>query len=443
MPGYIPKAVLTPFPPAITEAAARAASAIYEREYIVHSLTGLSGYLVDMDDLTKIFGPSKHDPFRPSLKTLYDRLYAGYPTISPLPGMAKDTSQLRKTLTIRTRKPVSFRPLEDFEDLYYASLARMQDMTQTLNVRLASGFNKVTDKLFDNGPTIAEMHATLTEHWGIMNDPSLVCALDCAVRQSRVNKLYEAITTELEANVITQDDADELFTDLYNSKDKAEGLAWIAAWSPAMIGAWLEEKYRVLMHVEKKEQKRQHDRYNKEMQRRSRLAKTRVTKSTKSTRSLRSPIRRSSLEKMVQEVEAELAKLEVDDHSEDFKHGPAQQIRFVQHFEKAMRLDDEPVHKDTRMEVNQQVNKETRTEMNQQTQGPRAIEQKQIGQVVPRGVDEWQLKTRRVSEYSNYLRSVASPNARSIMNGAAYQNAVRATYQGKFDGYTAEDEMEL
>ncbi|KAH8723935.1 hypothetical protein GQ44DRAFT_577936, partial [Phaeosphaeriaceae sp. PMI808] len=248
---------LTPFSPAVTEAAVKACTEVYEAEHIITNLLQLSKYLIDLISYTNIFGFDIHDPYSPSLRTLYERLNAGYVAISPLSGIAKDKKRLRETLEVRLKTPVAERPLEDFEDLYYAIVARMKDMVQMLNIRLASGFNTLSDALYVGGPSIETLCANLAEYWDILNNPSCVRALDDAIRLSRVDRLFEEIYAELEADVITPDDADELLTDLYESKDTTEGFSWIAAWSPAMIGGWLEEKYFILMEVEKSEARSQ------------------------------------------------------------------------------------------------------------------------------------------------------------------------------------------
>ncbi|KAH7405950.1 hypothetical protein DE146DRAFT_676566 [Phaeosphaeria sp. MPI-PUGE-AT-0046c] len=305
MPGYAPKAVLTPFTPAFTEAAVRDTHSTYDPEYIVRNLVELSSYLISLAAHTNFFGTARHDPYSPSLKTLYDRLNSGRVALSPLSGISKDATRLRQTLTERVRHSNLSRPLEDLEDLYYAILARMQDMVQTLNLRLASGFNSLTDRLFDNGPRITDLHASLVEYWSILNDPACARALDDAIRQARVDRLYAEINAELESNVITQTDAQKLLEDLFQSKDTTEGLAWIGGWSPAMVGAWLEEKYRVLLSVEKEEDERQ----AREMRKRAKT-KTKVTLRKASIVKSRSPTKHRSLEKMMEGVQSDMALLQ-------------------------------------------------------------------------------------------------------------------------------------
>lgn len=397
MPGYAPKAVLTPFTPAFTEAAVRGTHSAYEPEYIVRNLVELSSYLVSLAEHTNFFGTTRHDPYSPSLKTLYDRLNAGHLALSPLSSISKDATRLRQTLGERVRNPILSRPLEDFEDLYYAVLARMQDMVHTLNVRLASGFNKVNDQLFDNGPCITDLHASLVEYWTILNDPACARALDDAIRQARVDRLYEEINTELESSVITQTDAQKLLEDLFQSKDTTDGLAWIGGWSPAMIGAWLEEKYRVLLSIEKDEDERR----EREMSKRAKT-KTRVM-SRKASRKSMIPTKRRSLEKMVQGMQV------TGDSRGVLRRGPAQQVQAV--------------------EQTGAFGEDAHMGVDHDTQGGavNAVEK-------PRDspLDEWQLKSRRVSSYSNYLRSAASHNARSIFDNSVHNSSLRGNLLERF-----------
>jgi hypothetical protein len=393
MPGYAPKAVLTPFPPAVTEVDVIDSQTSYTPDFIIENLLTLTAYLVDLVNHTNIFGQSVHNPYSPSLATLYTRIKKGYVAISPLAGIAKDVARLRKTLGVRVRDPIEQRPLEDFEDLYYAVLARMQDMLQTLNARLASGFNAVSDVLFVSGPSIVDLHDSLTAHWEILNDAATVRAIDDAVRQARVNRLYAEINAELEANVITPTDADELLMDLFESKDTTEGIAWIGGWSPAMIGAWLEEKYRVLMQVEKEQDERQ----AREMRKRAKMVRVKVKKASRS-RSLK---KRSSLQRLLEDAPEGLARLQ--DRIGALRRGPARRVRVQHHGSMEPQRVDEQVW------------------------DLQAIEQERIRQEQLQRDREWQLKSQRVSAYSNYLRNAASRDARSIIDSSVYSGSVRGS----------------
>lgn len=424
MPGYTPLAVLPPFSPAVTEEDVKSSPEIYQSEHVIHNLLHIAGYLVQLVNDTTLFGPASHDPYTPSLKTLLDRLHAGHLALTPLPDIAKDASRLQQTLSGRWTDSVHSRPLEDFEDVYYAVLARMQDMQHTLNARLSSGFNDVHDALFAGGPSIADFAASMAQYWGVLNAPACARALDDAVRQARVTRLYEEIHMALDANVITQADADELLADLFESKDTAEGMKFIGGWSPAMIGGYLHERYRVLLQVEKEEGERQ----AREMRKRARM-KVKVRKERR-----KSPMRRSSLEMMLEGARERFARLREDDGggggSAVYRPSPGKQVRFAEQVEDAMRVE---AHQVDNVNNNDLVD----------SMDHNAIEQERARQDQLQHDIQWQLKSQRVSEYSSYLRGAASHDVRSIVNSSAYGGSVRGSSLGRPAPEIAEKDTDM
>ncbi|KAH7078919.1 hypothetical protein BKA63DRAFT_253983 [Paraphoma chrysanthemicola] len=407
MAGHAPTAILPPFSPAVTQEAIKSTPTQYPPEHVIQNLLSIAEYLITIVNSTNLFGPSGDDPYTPSLKTLYDRIYAGRLALTPLPDIAKDANRLTQTVSARWTGGVNERPLEDFEDLYYAVLGRMQDMLQTLNVRLSSGFNNVDDVLFVRGPSITEFAATLAEYWDVFNSPECARALSDAVRQARVNRLFEEIHLALEANNITQADADDFLAELFQNKDETDGMQPVGGWSPAMIGAYLDEKYRVLMQVEKEEDERQ----AREIRKRART-KAKVRKEKR-----RSPTRRSSLEMMLEGVRDSFARLKEDGDGgvEVFRPSPGKQVRFVQQVEDAIRENAQHVDHDKNLE---------------ETIGPSALQQERAPHGQLQHDIDWQLKSQRVSEYSSYLRGAASCGARSIINGNVYSSSVRGSSFG-------------
>ncbi|KAH7078219.1 hypothetical protein FB567DRAFT_607336 [Paraphoma chrysanthemicola] len=407
MPGYAPAAILPPFSPVVTQEAIKSTPTQYPAEHVIQNLLSIADYLITIVNSTNLFGPNSDDAYVPSLKTLYDRLHAGRLALTPLPDIAKDSSRLKQTVGARWTGGVNERPLEDFEDLYYAVLGRMQDILHTLNVRLSSGFNNVNDALFVGGPSITDFAASLAEYWDVFNSAECARALNDAVRQARVNRLFEEIHLALEANEITQADADDFLAELFQNKDETDGMQLVGGWSPAMIGAYLDEKYRVLLHVEKEEDERQ----AREIRKRARV-KVKVRKEKR-----RSPTRRSSLEMMLEGARDSFARLREDGDGgvEVFRPSPGKQVRLVQQVEDAIREHAQQVDHDNNLEENVD---------------PRPAQQERV----PRGQlqhdIDWQLKSQRVSEYSSYLRGAASRGARSIINGSVYSSSVRGSSIG-------------
>jgi hypothetical protein len=393
------KHTLPPFPPSVSEADVKASTTSYEPSYIIRNLTDLSTYLISLFKHTPMFGSVIHDPYTPSLKTLHDRLYAGHIALSPLVGIAKNAERLRKAVHARVDMDVSERPLEDFEDLYYALLARMKDISAILSVRVSNGFNAPSSPVFESGPTFSDLHSALTSYYLIFNHPSCVRALDDAVRQSRVNRLFEEIHLELKANVITQADADELLVDLYENRESTEGVAWVMGWSAAMMQAWLEEKWRLCLKVQREED----ERVEREARRQKKMAKAAmglkspmsVKRRKGSVRSFRSPTKRNSAEKMLQEAGR-------------VRRGPAKQASIVQQAMDGIEM--EAQHIDGMQGQVQPVDAQDQARQ-EQAQRDR----------------EWQLKSQRVSEYSNYLRGAASHGARSIFDSTAFGSSLNGS----------------
>ncbi|KAH3910886.1 hypothetical protein HBH56_137620 [Parastagonospora nodorum] len=374
MPGHSSMQALPPFKPAATEAQVKAATESHDPEQVIRNLVDLSSYLISIDEHTKLFGAAgKHDPYTPSLKTLLNRLYAGVRTLSPLSSLTKDGARLRQDVSERLNKPVIERPLEDFEDLYYALLARLQDMAQMLTLRVTNGFNAPSEPVFENGPSIADLYDSLMSYWDMLNDPACARALDDAMRQFRVGVLYREINAELEAHVISFANAEELLAELFESKEFTEGIAWIASWSPAMIGAYLSEKYHVALRVQREED----ERVEREKRKRMSFKKP-----------LGSMIKQRSSERM--------------------RRGSAKQAHFV-HQRGAVGY---PTHQHV-------VNDHER------------IRQEQLHRD-----REWQLKSQRVSDYSNYLRGTASHDAQSIVRSVSGSS-------GQQTPETDGDEMEI
>lgn len=253
MSGHFKKLLLPPFSTPATQVAVEASTESYPAEYVASILLEIGGYLISLDEQTTLFGQATNSPHSPSLRTLHDRLHNGQLNPAPIQSHANETKRIKATLGQRTTKNAIQRPLEDFEDLYYAVLARMQGIHQILNARLGSGFSSFTDLVHSGGPSIADLYTSLAQYWGALNQHEFVKAVDCAVRNSRVRYLHQEIVTQVHNDDITRNDAEELLNDLFNPKEYAsiQGLAWVSGWAPSMVSAWLEEKYRMVLLAEK------------------------------------------------------------------------------------------------------------------------------------------------------------------------------------------------
>ncbi|KAF2241847.1 hypothetical protein BU26DRAFT_439913 [Trematosphaeria pertusa] len=368
MPGAKP--VLPPLPPAATQEAVSTTPYAHDKTEVKTALLGISSDLLGMQDCTPLFGTSSPDPYAPSLQTLHFRLENGYLAPSPLQAHTSEEARIKATVHIRTPKKPLARPLEDFEDLYYAMLGAIKHMHQILDMRLGSGFNALHDSLFEGGITIQESHAWLAEQWDILNRPELVKALDDAIRRSRVKHLHQELLAQLHAGDLTQADADELLADLYDPEeyDGVQGCAWIGRWSAAMIAGWLEEKYRIVLKVEKQEAGKK-ERWERKMARIERANKEKAAKKE-------------------QEMQEERER-------QQFETAEQQQSGM---FDGAGDIQTE------RMKQGQE-----------QEQGQSDV--------------EWHMKTQRVSQYSQYLRGLASYDARQLMS-SINTNLQQSLYNG-------------
>lgn len=242
------------FPPAVTEEAVETITATLPDNYIIAQLLQLSSYLIGIVENTNFFGPVGHDPYSPTLRTLHDRLHLGCINPSILECVANDSERNSEILGQRVHVDIADRPLEDFEDIYYAVLARMRSMLQTINERLHSGFSTVDDLLFGGGPSIEVFSNGLLAFWVVLNEPEFAGTLDAAVRLSRVTATYHEINRMVEMNRITVADAVPFLDELYAAKHEAFGLRYeLLEHSPALTGVYLLGRHGVLLDLEAKE----------------------------------------------------------------------------------------------------------------------------------------------------------------------------------------------
>lgn len=195
------------------------------------------------------------NPYTVSLATLYNRLATGKPSPAPYILRTNTPSNQQPPVPRRAHSNPLNRPVEDFEYLYYAVLAKINETSNMLTLRVNNGFAKPDDAVFEGGPTLRHTHTWLQESWTTLNDPALVKVLDEEVRRTRVRCMRLEIMGQYQRREITHTDMLELSEDLRTSLEAGEvpGLAPIGGWAPSMIGAWLEEKFRVILKAEKEQ----------------------------------------------------------------------------------------------------------------------------------------------------------------------------------------------
>jgi hypothetical protein len=367
MSGSTKAGLLPRFSPAATQATVDASTDTYPADYITNIILEISGYLINLVEHTELLGRAGTDPYSPSLRTLHSRLHNGQLNPSPIQSHANEHARIKVTLGQRTAKDAAHRPLEDFEDLYYAVLARMQDIHHILNARLGSGFSTVTDLVHTDGPSIADLYVSLAQYWNVLNHTAFVKAIDSAVRRSRVKCLHQEIIAQVHNDEITQADAEELLSDLYDPSeyDGIQGLAWVSGWAPSMIAAWLEEKYRIVLNIEKEDAEH----------------KSRMDR------------KRAKMGKKVKQPQHELRS----------------------------KKEGKKVFDEMQMAggKNQMATQNDQYAQKQTKKGHWNI-QEDLNSAL-----EWQVKTQRVSEYTRYLRSMASHDAKYVVASTACNNDMR------------------
>ena len=401
----MPGAILLPsFSAALTQEATEASLESYPSAYIIEHILTLSTYLTDLAERTNFFGKPGNDPFCPSLRTLYDRLQNGQLGPSPLDAQFLTEERIKARIVERTPTPVVQRSLADFEDVYYALMARMKDMHQLLNMRIKSGFNEASAPVFEGGPTITDLHDSLSRYWSVLNDPACGKALDDAVRKERAEAMQQEIIAQVQNNELSQKEAEDQIARLWDPPlyNGIQGMVFINSGSPAMIAAALDQKYRVVLRLEKNEGE-------KHVRQEKRQAKTKAKKNVKSPRQ---PAERMT----VKQVDKQ-ARIEINHRAQQ--------------------------HHQQQMQVHYPVTRHGLDEARlQQTLEHEHAQQEQLHRAL-----EWQMKSQRVSEYRNYLRGRASQDARYAMHNTVHGNdamgASTGATQANSDGDTKRGHAEF
>ncbi|KAF2003828.1 hypothetical protein P154DRAFT_572660 [Amniculicola lignicola CBS 123094] len=266
---------IEPLEPATSLDTIRAAPVTWLDHEVKAELLVLTKKLLQYDLECELWDPEDYDPFSVSLSMLEDRLRNGQfgppasvsGSKSPSPA---DISNLRANIHKRTGKRAQNRPLEEFQDLYHALVAKVKDLHSQICVQVNNGFMRASGEIWYQGPTLEWFADELVEYWDILNDPEVVQPLDDAVRRANVKDLHTQMIDDHYAGKLSADDLEELSEYLYEEEKFAgiAGLVETSGWAPAMIRAWLTEKYHVLLRVEQdaeeeiarkeKEEKRRH-----------------------------------------------------------------------------------------------------------------------------------------------------------------------------------------
>ncbi|EDU49867.1 hypothetical protein PtrSN002B_002904 [Pyrenophora tritici-repentis] len=252
----MPECILLPaLSASVAELDARATGTFCSPYHLTEQILKLSSWYIELSKKKTLFGKYTVDPYTPSLETLFNRLHDKQLAPSLLPSGFIHVDRLNERSELRVEGEAAERPLYEYEDLFYALNARMQEMHQLLNLRLHSGFNTITDEVYEGGPNIVLFHEKLSNHWTSLNKSSCGKALDNAVREARVMALRQELVWQMDNDQITRADAEIMGVKLYCPEvfDNVTGLTYILDWAPIMVGAYLEAKYRRMLDHEQQE----------------------------------------------------------------------------------------------------------------------------------------------------------------------------------------------
>ena len=409
------KTLLPDFAVAVSQMAVEAATTAYPTDYIVEHILKLSNYLINLAGTCNLFGKPDLDIYSPSLNTLFDRLQKKQVGPSLLPHGFLTPERIHGRIYERADEEATDRPLADYEDIYYALVARMQEMHQLLNLRINSGFNVASEDISEGGPSIAELHNSLSEYWNVLNNPSCGKALDDAVREARLESLRHELVHQVQEKNMKAEDAHEQLSQLYSSDvyNGILGLNFVQDWAPAMIGAYLESKYRRMLDLEKEEavvKARLSRRQAKMKTLREALAAKSAEEKLIARRHARNNARRAA---PVCDVDYEVSRPTKDtphavgsaDATEPTGAEPNTTTDNMHHITGKASMQHSPEHHAQLHHPGHHYEEHTAAYYYQ------PIEDIIAHQEMLKAAAQWQIKEQRVSEYSEYLRARASQDA--------------------------------
>jgi hypothetical protein len=420
--------LLPPFSAAVTQKAVETANKPFPANYIIEHILTLSKYLIKLVDDSNLFGKPCPDPYSASLHTLYDRLQNKQVGPSTLPSGFLSEERIHTRIYVRTDEEAVDRPLAYYEDLYYALVGRMQEMHQLLNLRINSGFNIACHVVFEGGPSIADLHHCMAEYWDVLNDPACGKALDNAIREAKVQALRDEIVWQVENDHLSHEDAQLKWAQIHSAEvyNSIVGLNFIQDWAPTMIGAYLGQKYRNILDLEKQEATfKAMQEYRlakiKDLHRRVTLtgapevAGQEIRQAHDVRRDARQVRRRRSREQQLQARSSFISQ---------HQNGQHQQVQAQMQYSPS---------RQHQVELHASPNPQAHTATVHNPCDDHDIEQERARQDQIHNDLQWQMKTQRVSEYSNYLRARASQDARHVVQstrGSIAASSVASSYTG-------------
>lgn len=253
---------LPPLPAAITQAEVEAQplDGMQPSNAIKSIILNAAGHFLDVFSQPNIFGTLDNDPYTPSIETLFLRLRDGHLSPSPLKPLRDNSERVKERMGKQAPTPPKLRPLEDYEDLYYVLLAKIQDVHGILRTRLLNSFNSPESPIVPCAEdTKATFYRWLMHQWSVLNDVTLVAKLHQAVREHRQKVLQAEIMDQIQKQGFSFNQYEAVFKGAQSIIKDAQslppyegvkGLNWkMIGASSAMINAELAEMYYVTLRV--------------------------------------------------------------------------------------------------------------------------------------------------------------------------------------------------
>ena len=242
---------LARLPEAISQAAVVAEQHAKDHQVVIGTLLEMTEDLLSFTKQNTLLGKGDPNPdlYTPSLGSLYARLEAGQ--IPPSPAAVGASPKKRLKVHKRTGKSPSQRSLQEYEDIYYALLALIQEMHWDILTRINNGFNHIDDFVCDGSVRIFQLLDYLVKSWEFLNDSSVAKALDNAIREACYKTTQKKFKDDFKQGKYLIADYKSLLKALKKDYDEIPGLVWIGGWSPAMINASLQQKWRPVYSAER------------------------------------------------------------------------------------------------------------------------------------------------------------------------------------------------
>jgi hypothetical protein len=246
-----PTSPLARLPEAVSKTSVLTEEHAMNHQVIIDTILEMTEDLLSFTKRDTLLGKGDPNPdlYAPSLGSIYARLESGQ--VPPSPIAVGSSPKKKVKIHKRTNKTPSQRSLPEYEDIYYALLALVQEMHWDLTTRINNGFNHIDDFICEGSVRIFQLVDYLYKGWKFLNDPSVAKAFDDAVREACYKITQKKFRDDFKEGKYLAKDYKSLLKALKKDYDDIPGLVWIGGGSPAMINAYLHQKWRPVYSAER------------------------------------------------------------------------------------------------------------------------------------------------------------------------------------------------